>query len=171
MIQIGSGEGEDKPRFARLSPDQSLATITLEEALELCKLPRELGEFEDQVIKIGAGRFGPYVQHGKKFVSIPKDEDPLTITPERAVELILQKREADAKSHLLSFEEEPELEVLVGRFGLISSIKARTTRFPRNVPNMPANLRSKSAARSSNPVRRRPRSPRRNVVPLRRSKP
>ncbi len=132
MIQIGNGEGDDKPRFARLSPDQSLATITLEEALELCKLPRELGEFEDQVIKIGAGRFGPYVQHGKKFVSIPKDEDPLTITPERAIELILQKREADAMSHLLSFDEEPELEVLIGRYGPYIKYQGKNYKIPKD---------------------------------------
>lgn len=84
------------------------------------------------MIKIGAGRFGPYVQHGKKFVSIPKDEDPLTITPERAVELILQKREADAKSHLLSFEEEPELEVLVGRFGPYIKYKGKNYKIPKD---------------------------------------
>ena len=131
MVQIGSGEGDDKPRFARLSPDQSIATITLEEALELCKLPRELGEFEDQPVKVGAGRFGPYVQHGKKYVSIPKDEDPLTITPERAVELILAKREADAKSHLLSFAEEPELEVLAGRFGPYIKYKGKNYKIPK----------------------------------------
>ena len=131
MVQIGSGEGDDKPRFARLSPDQSIATITLEEALELCKLPRELGEFEDLPIKVGAGRFGPYVQHGKKYVSIPKDEDPLTITSERAVELILAKREADAKSHLLSFAEEPELEVLAGRFGPYIKYKGKNYKIPK----------------------------------------
>ena len=131
MVQIGSGEGDDKPRFARLSPDQSIATITLEEALELCKLPRELGEFEDLPVKVGAGRFGPYVQHGKKYVSIPKDEDPLTITPERAVELILAKREADAKSHLLSFAEEPELEVLAGRFGPYIKYKGKNYKIPK----------------------------------------
>ena len=131
MVQIGSGEGDDKPRFARLAPDQSIATITLEEALELCKLPRELGEFEDQPVKVGAGRFGPYVQHGKKYVSIPKDEDPLTITPERAVELILAKREADAKSHLLSFAEEPELEVLAGRFGPYIKYKGKNYKIPK----------------------------------------
>ena len=131
MVQIGSGEGDDKPRFARLSPDQSIATITLEEALELCKLPRELGEFEDLPVKVGAGRFGPYVQHGKKYVSIPKDEDPLTITSERAVELILAKREADAKSHLLSFAEEPELEVLAGRFGPYIKYKGKNYKIPK----------------------------------------
>ena len=131
MVQIGSGEGDDKPRFARLSPDQSIATITLEEALERCKLPRELGEFEDLPVKVGAGRFGPYVQHGKKYVSIPKDEDPLTITSERAVELILAKREADAKSHLLSFAEEPELEVLAGRFGPYIKYKGKNYKIPK----------------------------------------
>ena len=140
MVQIGSGEGDDKPRFARLAPDQSIATITLEEALELCKLPRELGEFEDQPVKVGAGRFGPYVQHGKKYVSIPKDEDPLTITPERAVELILAKREADAKSHLLSFAEEPELEVLAGRFGPYIKYKGKNYKIPKERAEYAAEL-------------------------------
>jgi len=132
MVQIGGGEGDDKPRFARLAPDQSIATITLEEALELCKLPRELGTFEDLPVTVGAGRFGPYVQHDRKYVSIPKDEDPLTITLERGIELILAKRETDAKSHLLAFEEEPELEVLNGRYGPYIKYKGKNYKIPKD---------------------------------------
>ena len=132
MVQIGGGEGDDKPRFARLAPDQSIATITLEEALELCKLPRELGTFEDLPVTVGAGRFGPYVQHDRKYVSIPKDEDPLAITLERGIELILAKRETDAKSHLLAFEEEPELEVLNGRYGPYIKYKGKNYKIPKD---------------------------------------
>ena len=132
MVQIGGGEGDDKPRFARQAPDQSIATITLEEALELCKLPRELGTFEDLPVTVGAGRFGPYVQHDRKYVSIPKDEDPLTITLERGIELILAKRETDAKRHLLAFEAEPELEVLNGRYGPYIKYKGKNYKIPKD---------------------------------------
>ena len=92
VVQIGLPSDDEKPRFANLAKGQSIETITLDEALELFKLPRTLGEYEEQVVKANVGRFGPYVQLGKLFVSIPKDEDPMSITLERAIELIKEKR-------------------------------------------------------------------------------
>lgn len=114
MIQIGSVEDEEKPRFAGLMEDQSIHTITFEEAMELFKLPREVGTFEGETIKANVGRFGPYVQLGKLFVSL-KEDSPFTIEEARAIELILEKREADAKKHIQTFES--GIQVLNGRYG------------------------------------------------------
>ena len=111
VAQKGESGSEEKPTFANLKAGQSIETITLGEALELFKLPRELGEFEGVMLKANSGRFGPYVQMNKLYVSIPKDEDPMTISLERAIELVQMKREADAKSLLKAFDEEPGLEV------------------------------------------------------------
>lgn len=118
MIQIGGQEDEEK-KYARLKSDQSITNISLEEALDLFKLPRTLGEFEALEVAVGTGRFGPYVRHGKTFVSIPKSEgdDPMTLSYERAVELITNKREAAAKATIQTFVEDPQLFVLEGRFG------------------------------------------------------
>jgi len=117
MVQIGVADNKDKPRFSQLPAGMSMETITLDEALELFKLPRTLGLFEDSDVVVGAGRFGPYVMHNKKYVSIPKGEDPMAITLDDAVELIKQKREADKKRHLKAFDEDPKMEVMDGRYG------------------------------------------------------
>ena len=133
MVQIGGGEGdEETPKFASLKTGQSITTITLEEALELFKLPRTVGEFEGTTVTIGAGRFGPYVLHAKKYTSIPKGEDPMSVTLERAIELIEEKRAKDASNHLRSFEEEPELEVLNGRYGPYIKYKGSNYRIPKD---------------------------------------
>ena len=95
VAQIGSAEDKEKPLFAQLPADKSIETITLNEAIELFKLPREVGEYEGTPVTIGAGRFGPYVLHNKKYVSIPKDEDPMNLTLERAIKLIREKRESE----------------------------------------------------------------------------
>ncbi len=116
VVQIGSATDDDKPRFAQLGQGQSLQTITLEEALELFKLPRVLGTFEDTDVTVGTGRFGAYVQHAKKYVTIPKGIDPMSITLEEAIELIEIKRKSEAAAHLKTFEEDAELEVMNGRF-------------------------------------------------------
>ncbi len=132
MVQLGTVDDEDeKPRFAKLPKELSMSTLTLEEALELFKLPRTIGEFEGAEVKIGAGRFGPYVQHAGKFTSIPKDEDPLALTLERATQLILEKREAEAKTHLRSFAEAPEMEVRAGRFGPYISCQGKNYKIPK----------------------------------------
>lgn len=116
MIQIGATESEEKPRFAKLRANQSIESITFDEAMELFKLPREVGEFEGKVIKVSIGRFGPYVQHDSKFVSLKKEQDPYTITNEEAIELIKAKREADANKFIAEFKEH-DIQILNGRFG------------------------------------------------------
>ena len=100
VVQIGSADDEEKPRFAQLPKEKSMDALTLEEALSLFKLPRTVGQFEEEDVVIGAGRFGPYVCHKKKYVSMPKYVDPMTITLYEAVKLILQKREEDQQRHL-----------------------------------------------------------------------
>ncbi len=117
MVQVGITGETEKPMFASLGKNHSISTITLEEALELFKLPRTLGDFEDANVVVNTGRFGPYILHNKKFVSLPKDEDPMQITLERAIELIEEKRNAEEKSRLKTFSEDPEMEIRNGRFG------------------------------------------------------
>ena len=117
VVQIGTADDDEKPRFAQLPTDKSMETITLEEALELFKMPRTVGEYEGKSVTIGAGRFGPYVLHNKMYTSIPKDEDPMTITLDRAIELIEAKRKSEEERHMKKFDEDPKLEVLNGRYG------------------------------------------------------
>ena len=131
MVQMGAASDEEKPVFATLPPQLSLSSVTLEEALELFKLPRTLGTFEDMPVVVNAGRFGPYVLHNKKYTSLPKGEDPMAVTLEHAVELILAKREAEAKSHLKQFEEEPEMEVRSGRFGPYIAFQGKNYKIPK----------------------------------------
>ena len=140
MVQIGTAEEEEKPLFATLPKDKSMASITLDEALELFKLPRTLGEYEGKTVVANTGRFGPYINHDKKFVSIPKGEDPLEISLERAIELILSKREAEEKSHLKTFDEEPELEIRAGRFGPYIAYKGKNYKIPKAQADRAAEL-------------------------------
>ena len=114
MVQMGSVEDDEKPKFASLSPDQSLDSVTFEEAMELFKLPKELGEYEGEKVEVNNGRFGPYVRYGKKFVSLEKGEDPIEVTMERALELIKEKEKADAP--IYEYKGLP-VQKGVGRFG------------------------------------------------------
>lgn len=132
VVQIGTPSDDEKPQFANLAKGQSIETITLEEALELFKLPRTLGELEGQVVKANVGRFGPYVQLGKLFVSIPKGEDPMDITLERAAELIQEKRLKEEQSHLKQFDEDPDLEVRAGRWGPYIAYKGKNYKLPKS---------------------------------------
>ena len=132
VVQMGTPSDDEKPQFANLTKGQSIETITLEEALELFKLPRTLGELEGQVVKANVGRFGPYVQLGKLFVSIPKGEDPMDITLERAAELIQEKRLKEEQSHLKQFEEDPDLEVRAGRWGPYIAYKGKNYKLPKS---------------------------------------
>jgi DNA topoisomerase-1 len=116
LAQIGESEDEDK-KFANLRKGMRLETITLEEALDLFKLPRSVGAFEEYEMVIGIGRFGPYIRHNSAFYSLGKEDDPMTITSERAVEIIENKREADAKKVIAKFDTDPVISVLNGRFG------------------------------------------------------
>ena len=131
VVQIGTADDKDKPQFAQLPADKSIETITLEEALELFKLPRQVGEFEGTTVTIGAGRFGPYVLHNRKYVSIPKDIDPMAITLEQAIELINEKRSNEQKRHIKTFEEDEKLELLNGRYGPYIAYDGKNYRIPK----------------------------------------
>jgi len=123
---------EDKPRFAGLLKDQRLETITLEEALELFKLPRKLGQYEGKEITAAVGRFGPYLLHNSKFYSLkPATDNPLTVTLARAAELIEAKREADRNKVIKTFDKEPELLILNGRWGPYISYKKENYKMPK----------------------------------------
>ena len=138
VIQIGSAEDEEKPRFAQLPKGMTLETITLEEALECFKLPRVLGEFEGKELSVGVGRFGPYVRVDKAFVSIPKGMDPLAISLEEAVELVVAKREAAENKTIKTFAEDADLQVLNGRYGPYIAYKKKNYKIPENIE--PADL-------------------------------
>ena len=138
VIQIGSAEDEEKPRFAQLPKGMTLETITLEEALECFKLPRVLGEFEGKELSVGVGRFGPYVRVDKAFVSIPKGMDPLVISLEEAMELVVAKREAAENKIIKTFDEDADLQVLNGRYGPYIAYKKKNYKIPENIE--PADL-------------------------------
>ena len=140
VVQIGSADDNEKPRFSQLPSDKSIETITLEEALELFKLPRTVGQFEGSDVVIGAGRFGPYVMHNKKYVSLPKEEDPMTITLETAIRLIGEKREQEQKRHIKTFDEDTKLEVLNGRYGPYIVYDGKNYRMPKNLHEKAAEL-------------------------------
>ncbi len=129
--EVSDDEGAEKPTFASLRGGLNLETITLEEALELFKLPRDLGEYEDKKVVVAIGRFGPYVRHDSKFVSLSKDYDPFTVELDVAIELIEEKREKDRKAIITVFEEEPELRVLNGRWGPYISYKKKNYKIPK----------------------------------------
>ena len=131
VVQIGTADDEDKPRFSQLPSDKSMETITLDEALELFKLPRTVGQFEGTDVVIGAGRFGPYVLHNKKYVSLPKDANPMTITLDAAINLIQKKRLQEAQRHLKTFEEDANMEVMNGRYGPYIAYNGKNYRMPK----------------------------------------
>ncbi len=133
MIQLGDGEGDEKPQFASLLKGQSVSTITLEEALKLFEFPRLIGSFEDQDVTVAIGRFGPYVKHAGKFVSIPKELSPAHITLDEAVELIEKKRAADANKTLKTFDEDADMQILNGRYGPYIKYKGGNFKIPRTV--------------------------------------
>ncbi len=132
MVQIGDAEEEEKPKFAGIRKDQSLESITLEEALELFKLPRTLGEYEGKEMVAAVGRFGPYIRHDGQFVSIPASEDPLTISKDKAIELIEEKREKDRQRVIREFKENPDIKILKGRWGAYISASGKNYRLPKN---------------------------------------
>ena len=135
MAQIGSAEDSVKPSFAQLKKNMSLETISLEEALELFKLPRTLGEYNGKTVTVGAGRFGPYIHYDKTYTSIPKGIDPLKISLEEALGLLQDKADSEAKRHLKKFEEEPELEIMNGRYGPYIVYQGVNYKIPKSVVN------------------------------------
>ena len=133
VVQIGTAEDKAKPLFAQLPKEKSMESLTLEEALELFKLPREIGEFEGSTVTIGTGRFGPYILHNRKFTSLPKDTDPMAVTLEDAIALIEEKRKQDVEKHLKVFVEDDKLEIMNGRYGPYLVYEGKNYRLPKNL--------------------------------------
>ena len=131
LVQMGTADNDVKPRFASLQRGQSIETLTLEEALKLFDLPRELGEFEGAKVTIGVGQYGPYVKHNGKYASIPKDMSPTAITLDEAIDIIKAQRETEAKKVLKTFDEEPDLKVLNGRYGPYIVYKKQNVKIPK----------------------------------------
>ena len=140
VVQIGAADDKEKPRFAQLPTDKSMETVTLEDALGQFQLPRTVGQFEEKDVVIGVGRFGPYIMHDKKFVSLPKGSDPMTITLDESVALIQEKRQQEEKRHLKTFAEDPKLEVLNGRYGPYIAYDGKNYRLPKNLHARAAEL-------------------------------
>ncbi|HLP55629.1 MAG TPA: type I DNA topoisomerase [Fluviicola sp.] len=171
MIQVGDEkEDGEKPQFASLHASQSIHTITLEEALELFKLPRILGEFEGETVKVNIGRFGPYIQLGKLFVSLKKEDDPMQIQLDRAMELIVEKREVEANRLIKEFPENKEVQLLNGRYGPYLKIGKDNYKLPKGaeaasltleeclaIAADPANApKKKAGARAKAPAAKKP---------------
>ena len=142
VVQIGTVDDEEKPRFAQMKKGQSMETITLEEALELFKLPRTIGEYEGKTVSVGIGRFGPYIQHNKVYVSLPKTLDPMKVTLEEAEQLILEKRAKEAERHIKKFDEEPDMEILNGRYGPYIAYKGNNYKIPKDIVPQDLSLKS-----------------------------
>ena len=140
VVQIGTADDREKPQIAQLPKEQSMETITIEDAMELFKLPREIGEYEGKPVTIGAGRFGPYVLHNRQYTSIPKGTDPMSITLDEAIALIQEKRQQDIKKHIKFFLEDPKLEVLNGRYGPYLCYDGKNYRLPKEMHERANNL-------------------------------
>lgn len=138
MVQIGVQEEEEKPQFAGLQKTQSITTITLEEALKLFELPRSVGEFEDKDVSVGTGRFGPYIKHNGKFISLPKGYDPYSVDLDSAISLIEDKRKKDAEKLIKTFTEDADLQILNGRYGPYIAYQKTNYKIPKGV--VPADL-------------------------------
>jgi DNA topoisomerase-1 len=133
IAQMGETDSEEKPKFAGLKKDQSIETLTLEDALELFKFPREIGTYEKEPLIVAIGRFGPYVLHKKKFYSIGKEDDPVDVTPEKAIKIIEEKRKKEIENTIQLFDENPNVKVLKGRFGPYITINKKNFKIPKDV--------------------------------------
>ena len=138
VVQIGLASDTDKPRFAQLQKGQSIDSITLDEALNLFALPRTLGEWEGIPVAVNVGRFGPYIQVGKEFVSLPATLDPLSVSLDEAIELVQQKRQFEQKRQIKTFDENPDVEILNGRYGPYIAMSGKNYKIPTGVD--PASL-------------------------------
>ena len=139
LVQLGEGDTEEKPQFASLLKGQSVSTITLEEALKLFEFPRTIGEYEGTDVTVAIGRFGPYIKHNNKFVSIPKEYAPAAITLEEAIQLIVDKRDAETKKVVKTFAEDADMQILNGRYGIYIAYKKSNYKIPKTVKE-PAEL-------------------------------
>lgn len=160
LVQIGDADGDEKPQFASLLKGQSMSTITLEEALKLFEFPRSLGEYEGKDVTVAIGRFGPYVRHDGKFVSIPKEMAPAAVTLDEAIELISEKRSREAQRLVKSFDADPGLQILNGRYGIYIAYNDKNYKIPKTVDD-PASLTLEEAmeivkAQDEKPAKARP---------------
>jgi DNA topoisomerase-1 len=133
IVQIGNTSDEEKPRFAGIKKGQSIDSVSLEDALEMFKLPRIVGRYEDAEMTAANGRFGPYIKHNNQFFSLAKTDDPFSITEERAIELITNKRNKDQERLIMEFKEDPTVQVLKGRFGVYISKGKKNYRIPKGI--------------------------------------
>jgi DNA topoisomerase-1 len=132
MVQLGDADAEAKPKFASLKKGQSLDNITLDEAMDLFKLPRNIGQFEDSDVVVAIGRFGPYIRHKSLFFSLPKDVDPLTVEVDHASEIIVAKRQSDSQKIVHEFTDDKTLiQVLNGRFGAYIACNKENYKIPK----------------------------------------
>ncbi|MGG7664919.1 type I DNA topoisomerase [Dyadobacter sp. BHUBP1] len=172
-VQIGDVEDEEKPRFASLQKGQLMETITLEEAFELFKLPRQVGFFEDKEMVVNVGKFGPYVKHDGKYYSLAKTDDPMAVTEERLIEIIEEKRLQDSNRTIKEFAEDPEAKVLNGRYGPYIAFGKKNVKIPKGTepasltydqvlklaaetPDKPAGRGAKKAAPAKAPAAKKP---------------
>ena len=133
LVQVGGNDGDEKPRFASLQKGQSVETITLEEALKLFKTSRSLGEYEGEAVSVGSGRFGPYIKHSGKFISIPKDMDATAVTLDDAIALIEAKRTEERNKIVKEFAEDADVRILNGRYGVYISAGGSNYKIPKTV--------------------------------------
>ncbi len=132
-VQIGDAEDEEKPKFASLMKGQLMETITLDEAMELFKLPREVGFYEDKAMVVNIGKYGPYVKHDSKFYSLAPTDDPMAVTEDRLIEIILEKRKTESNRTIREYDENPNVKVLNGKYGPYISFGKRNIKIPRDV--------------------------------------
>lgn len=180
MAQLGEGNDENnKPKFASLRTDQRLETITFEEAQDLFKLPRTVGEFEEKEMVVAIGRFGPYIRHNSIFVSLKKEDDPMTITAERAIELIKAKRQADIDKYIKSFPQRPDVQLLNGRWGPYLAIEKNNYKLPKGTDAASLTLEEclviaadpKNASKKNRFNKKVEATPKKKVVPAKKAAP
>lgn len=140
VVQIGTADDSEKPRFAQLPKDKRMESITLEEALGLFALPRTIGVLDGSAVVIGTGRYGAYILHNKQYTSLPKEEDPMTVTLETAIKVLEDKKKQEKQRHIKSFEEDEKMEVLNGRYGPYIAYDGKNYRLPRNMHQKAAEL-------------------------------
>jgi DNA topoisomerase-1 len=131
FVQVGDSDNEEKPLYASLRAGQSIETISIEDALELFKLPKKIGVFEDKEMTVAIGKFGPYIRHNSAFYSLPKDIDPLDVSEEQAIEIIVEKRKKDAERLIKTFDENPEVKILNGRWGPYIEFGKQNVKIPK----------------------------------------
>ena len=161
VVQIGTASEAEKPRFAQLQKGQSIDSITLDEALNLFALPRTLGEWEGVPVAVNVGRFGPYIQVGKEYVSLPATLDPLSVSLDEAIELVQQKRQYEQKRQIKTFDENPDVEILNGRYGPYIAMSGKNYKIPSGVDTASLDLAAcmeiieKAAEKPAAPRRRK----------------